>query len=68
VAIKIPKIKTTKTKTPPRQVPREPRPPARLPVTAPPGFALPEKRGWLPGGKQNRVPVDTGGSILHNKV
>jgi hypothetical protein len=53
VAIKTPKIKTTKTKASPTQVPREPRPPAHFPVTAPPGFARPEKRGWLPGGKRD---------------
>jgi hypothetical protein len=51
VAIKIPKIKTTKAKTPPAQAPLKPRPPAQLPVTAPPGFAFPEKRGWLLGGR-----------------
>lgn len=34
------------------QAPLEPRPPAQLPVKAPPGFALPEKRGGLLGGKQ----------------
>lgn len=26
-----------------------PKPPTRLPVTAPPGFALPEQHGWLFG-------------------
>lgn len=45
---------TKKTpQTPPPQAPLEPRPPAQLPVTAPPGFALPEKRGGLLGGKSN---------------
>jgi hypothetical protein len=34
------------------QGPLKPRPPAQLPVTAPPDFALPEKRGGLLGGKQ----------------
>jgi hypothetical protein len=56
VTIKIPKIKITRTKTLPAQIPREPRPPAHFPVNAPPGFALPEKRGrllsWLPGSKK----------------
>ena len=51
MAIKTPKIKTTKIKASPTQAPREPRPPAQLPVTAPPGFARPEKRGGLFGGK-----------------
>lgn len=45
------------------QAPLKPRPPTQLPATAPPGFALPEKRGGLLGGKQNRVPADTGGSM-----
>lgn len=35
------------------QGPLKPRPPAQLPVTAPPNFALPEKRGGLLGGKDN---------------
>jgi hypothetical protein len=45
------------------QAPLKPRPPTQVPATAPPGFALPEKRGGLLGGKQNRVPADTGGSM-----
>jgi hypothetical protein len=36
---------------PPPQAPQEPRPPEHFPVTAPPDFALPEKRGGLLGGK-----------------
>jgi hypothetical protein len=47
VAIKVPHIKAA-----PTQAPLKPRPPAQLPVIAPPGFALPEKRGWLLGGKK----------------
>jgi hypothetical protein len=35
------------------QGPLKPRPPAQLPVTPPPGFALPEKRGGLLGGKDS---------------
>ncbi len=33
------------------QGPLKPRPPAQLPVIAPPSFALPEKRSGLLGGK-----------------
>ncbi|HEY7932819.1 MAG TPA: hypothetical protein VID48_03250 [Solirubrobacteraceae bacterium] len=40
-------VKTPQT-TP--QAPPKPRPPAQLPATAPPGFAIPEKRGGLLGG------------------
>jgi hypothetical protein len=32
--------------------PLTPKPPVHLPATPPPGFALPEKRGGLFGGKQ----------------
>ncbi len=39
--------------TPYPQASPEPRPPAQLPVNAPPGFVLPEKRGGLLGGKGN---------------
>jgi hypothetical protein len=36
----------------PTQTPPAPKPPAQLPATAPPGFALPEKRGGSIGGKK----------------
>jgi hypothetical protein len=46
------KISIYRTKTKPTQAPLKPRPPAKLPLTPPPDFALPEKRGWpLRGGK-----------------
>jgi hypothetical protein len=43
------KKKTPQASPPP--APLEPRPPEHFPVTAPPGFALPEKHGGLLGGK-----------------
>jgi hypothetical protein len=43
--------KPSQTTTPPG--PLKPRPPAQLPITSPPGFALPEKRGGFLGGKGN---------------
>lgn len=43
--------KPPQTTTPPG--PLKPRPPAQLPVTPPPGFALPEKRSGFLGCKGN---------------
>jgi len=43
---------TPKTPPPAPQGPLKPRPPEKMPVTAPPGFALPEQRVGLFGAKK----------------
>jgi hypothetical protein len=49
---------TKADKTTPLQMPLKPRPPEKLPVIAPPGFALPEKLSWswrMGGGKKSKA-------------
>jgi len=49
---KVMAFKKKPSQAPPLQAPLEPRPPEHFSVSAPPGFAIPERRGWLLGGKK----------------
>lgn len=53
-------IKKPSNNATPPPAPLKARPPVHFSATAPPGFAIPEKRAWpLSGWRRRRTPADT---------